>query len=185
MQSSPDKLDKEERRENRKKSRFRSFPNYLGAIIFFSSLSVYLATLNGVWATDHSTAIIEFQYSLWTNHSFFLGKVGSFSPNSVDVFQYNGKYFMANAPGVAFFTLPFAIVAFVLNGHFTVYGNVQLLTEAPIALANSLAIYIIFRIGNFYFKKEVSTFLAFCYAFSTISWPFATYLFQSDVSDSF
>jgi len=92
---------------------------------------------------------------------------------------------MANAPGVAFFTLPFAVIAFVLNGHFTVFGNILLLTEAPIAVANSLAAYLVFKIGNFYFKKDVSVFLAFCYAFSTISWPFATYLFQSDVSALF
>jgi len=92
---------------------------------------------------------------------------------------------MANAPGVAFFTLPFAVIAFTLNGHFTAFGNVLLLTEAPIAFANSLAAYLVFKIGNFYFKKDVSAFLAFCYAFSTISWPFATYLFQSDVSALF
>ncbi|MDA4129207.1 MAG: hypothetical protein OK457_00400 [Thaumarchaeota archaeon] len=167
------------------KSRFGSFARYLGLIIFLSTLAVYLATLNEVWATDHSTAIVEFQYSVWANHSFILGKVGSFDPKSVDVFQYNGNYFMANAPGVAFFTLPFAIIGFLLNGHFTQFGSVLLLTEAPIAFANSLGSYFVYKISNYYFKKEISAFVAFSYAFSTISWPFAGYLFQSDVSSLF
>ena len=151
-----------------------------------STLATYFLTLNGVWATDHSTAILDFQYSLWSSHSFSVGKVGSFTPNSVDLFQYNGSYYMANAPGVAFLTLPGAVLAFILNtGHFTVFGKAMLFTEIPIAIANSFAAYLVFKIGNYYFRKDVSAFLAFCYAFSTISWPFATYLFQSDVSALF
>ncbi len=115
-----------------------------------------------------------------------MGKVGSFASNSVDLFQYNGSYYMANAPGVAFLTLPGAIAAFILNaGHFTVFGKAMLFTEIPVAVGNSMAAYLVFKIGNYYFKKDVSAFLAFCYAFSTISWPFATYLFQSDVSALF
>ncbi len=142
--------------------------------------------LNGVWITDHTTAFVDFQYSLWMNHSFILGKVGSFVPNSVDLFQYNGNYYMANAPGIAFFTLPGAIAAFLLKGGpLNLYGNTLLFTEIPIAIANSFAAYFVFKIGNYYFRKDVSSFLAFCYAFSTISWPFATFLFASDVSALF
>ncbi|MGI0092048.1 MAG: hypothetical protein ACREBS_10090 [Nitrososphaerales archaeon] len=161
------------------------FAAFIGPIIFVSTFAVYFLTLNGVWATDHTSAFVEFDYSIWANHSFALGKVGSFTPASVDVFQYNGNYFMANAPGAAFISLPFAVIAFIVYGHFTVFGDVLILTEIPVALANSLASYFVFRISNLYFKKEISTFLAFCYAFSTISWPFATFLYQSDLSALF
>ena len=168
--------------QRKKRSVIGSLFRHFGLVLFLSSLGVYLLTLNGLWATDHSSAFVEFQYSLYTNHSLVLGKVGIFQPHSVDVFSYNGNYFMANAPGTAFLTLPFAIIAFILVGHFSVFGDVLLLTEFPIALANSFAVYFVYRIGSFYFRKEISVFLAFSYAFSTISWPFATFFFQSDLS---
>ncbi|HYB04382.1 MAG TPA: hypothetical protein VED17_07965 [Nitrososphaerales archaeon] len=183
QQSSLEELRQEDVLEAKAKSRLESVTDHLGLLIVISTLSAYLVNLNGVWTTDHSTAIVEFQYSLWRNHSFILGKVGSFFPNSVDVFQYNGNYYMANAPGIAFFTLPGAIAAFLLKGGpLDLYGNTLLFTEIPIAIANSFAAYFVFKIGNYYFRKDVSSYLAFCYAFSTISWPFATFLFQSDVS---
>jgi hypothetical protein len=176
----------EERQKGSQLTLFRKvslwFSDHFGLVIFLSALGAYIASLNGTWATDHSTAIVEFQYAIYSQHLLILGKVGSFTPHSVDVFQYQGNYFMANAPGVAFFTYPFAAIAFAIYRHFTVFGYVLLLTEIPIALANSLATYLVFKLSRFYFTKEVSSFLAFAYAFSTISWPFATYLFQSDVS---
>jgi hypothetical protein len=186
QQSSLEELRQEDVLEAKAKSRLKWITDHLGLLIVISSLCAYLVNLNGVWTTDHSTAIVEFQYSLWMNHSLILGKVGSFVPNSVDVFQYKGNYYMANAPGIAFFTLPGAIAAFLLKGGpLDLYGNTLLFTEIPIAIANSLAAYFVFKISNYYFRKDVSAFLAFCYVFSTISWPFATFLFQSDVSALF
>ena len=186
QQSSLEQLRQEQELETKSKTRLRWVTDHLGLVVLLSTMAMYFATLNGIWATDHSSAILDFQYSLWSDHSFIVGKVGSFTVNSVDLFQYKGNYFMANAPGVAFLTLPGAIAAFILNaGHFTVFGKALLFTEVPIAIANSFAAYFIFKIGNYYFQKDVSAFLALCYAFSTISWPFATYLFQSDVSALF
>ncbi|MHB8565587.1 MAG: glycosyltransferase family 39 protein [Nitrososphaerales archaeon] len=173
------------RKPGDKRKLFTSFNRHTGLIVFLSSFAVYLLTLNGVWATDHSTAFVEFLYSIFANHSFILGKVGLFQPHSVDVFAYNGNYYMANAPGTAFFALPFAVLAFLLIGHFSVFGDTLLLTELPIALANSIAAYFVYRISIFYFKKDVSAFLAFVYAFSTISWPFSSFFFQSDLSALF
>jgi hypothetical protein len=161
------------------------FARHIGPIIFVSAFAIFLTTLNGVWATDHTTAFVEFDYAVWAYHSFVLGQVGSFQPGSVDVFVYNGNYFMANAPGSAFIALPFASIGFILTGHFTVWGDVLLLTEVPVALANAAAAYLVFKISSLYFKRHTSAFLAFCYAFSTISWPFATYLYQSDFSAMF
>jgi len=178
-----------EQQTTAQRSRFQRitlwFTDHFGLVVFLSSLCAYIVTLNGVWATDHSTAIVEFQYALYSQHSLILGKVGSFSPNSVDVFQYDGHYFMANAPGIAFLTYPFAAIAFSIYGHFTAFGYVLIFTEIPIAVSNAIATYLIFKLSRFYFTKEVSSFLSFAYAFSTISWPFATYLFQSDVSAMF
>ena len=164
---------------------FRSFAPRIGLVIFLSTFIVYLVTLNGVWATDHTTAFVEFDYAVWANHSFILGSIGSFDPHSVDVFVLYGNYYMANAPGAAFISLPFAIIGFILTGQFTPYGSVLLLTEVPVAFANAVAAYMVFKIGNLYFDKRVSSFLAFSYAFSTISWPFATFLYQSDFSALF
>jgi hypothetical protein len=186
QQSSLEELNRDQKQEAKTESRLTWITDYLEVLIVVSTLATYLITLNGVWATDHSTAIVEFQYSLWTSRTFVLGKVGTFIPNSVDIFQYNGGYYMANAPGIAFLTLPGAIAAFLLKGGLlNLYGNTLLLTEIPIAVSNSFAAYFVYKIGNFYFRKEVSSFLAFCYAFSSISWPFSTFLFQSDVSALF
>ena len=48
-----------------------------------------------------------------------------------------------------------------------------------------IAAYLVYTVGRLFFSKKTSVFLAFAYAFSTISWPFATYFFQSDVSAMF
>ncbi|MDG6904160.1 MAG: hypothetical protein JRN20_00070 [Nitrososphaerota archaeon] len=161
------------------------FAGHVVLIILVTTLAISLATINGVWATDHTTAFVEFDYAVWAYHSFVLGQAGNFQPGSVDVFIYHGNYFMANAPGAAFIALPFAILGFVLEGHFTVWGDVLLLTEIPAALANAVAAVMVFKLSSLYFKKHVSAFLALCYAFSTISWPFATYLYQSDFAAMF
>lgn len=167
------------------KRSFRTFASQIGLAIFLSTLVVYLVTLNGVWATDHTTAFVEFDYAVWAHHSFILGSIGNFHPQSVDVFLYYGNYYMANAPGAAFISLPFAIIGFILSGQFTLFGKVLLLTEVPVAFANSIAAYLVFKIGKLYFNNRISSFLAFSYAFSTISWPFATFLYQSDFSALF
>jgi hypothetical protein len=180
---------KQEKQTAAHRSAIRNIPLWLsdhfGLVVFLSSLCVYLLTLNGLWATDHTTSIVDFEYALYSQHSFVLGKVGSYNPASVDVFQYHGSYFMANAPGVAFFAYPFAAIAFAIYGHFTTFGYVLVFTEIPIAIANAVAAYLVFKLSRFYFTKDISAFLSFAYAFSTISWPFATYFFQNDVSAMF
>jgi hypothetical protein len=70
----------------------------------------------------------------------------------------------------------------MLDGKFTLYGNTMLLSELFVALCNSVAAYLVFKLGSMYFTKKISAFVAFAYAFSTISWPLATFFFQSDVS---
>ncbi|MDA4128165.1 MAG: glycosyltransferase family 39 protein [Thaumarchaeota archaeon] len=153
-----------------------------GLLVFLSALVVYTMSLNGVWSTDHATSFMQLDYSLWTNHTVALGRAGNFDPQSVDDFVYNGNYYSAFAPGAAVLALPFVGLGFMLDGHFTLYGNAMLLSEFFVALTNSIATYILYKLASLYFNKKTSTFIAFAYAFSTISWPFATYFFQSDVS---
>ena len=153
-----------------------------GLLIFLSTLLVFVFSLNGVWSADHPTSLMELAYALWANHSVVLGKVGQFHPQSIDDFVYNGNYYSALAPGVPVLALPFVGLGFVLDGRFTLYGNAMLLSEFFAALCNSVAAYLVFKLGSTYFTKKTSAFVAFAYAFSTISWPFATYFFQSDVS---
>jgi hypothetical protein len=153
--------------------------------VFLLTLTIYSLSLNGVWATDHATSFVQLDYAIWKNHSFALGKVGEFQPNSVDDFQFKGEYYSALAPGTAVLALPFAVLGFLLDGHYSVFGNTLILTELFVALTNSICSYFVYKISKFYFAKQTSLFLGFVFAFSTVSWPFATYFFQSDVSAMF
>lgn len=155
-----------------------------GLLIFATTLAVYVFCLNGVWAVDHATSFLELDWSLWTRHSFVLGG-STFKPNSVDDFEYNGNYYSALAPGTPILALPIVAIGFILDGQFTVFGHATVFSEFFVALTNALAASLVYLIGRFFFSKKVSAFLAFVYAFSTISWPFATYFFQSDVSALF
>jgi hypothetical protein len=156
-----------------------------GTIVFLTCLLVYAACLNGVWATDHSTSFVQLDYALVTSHSIALGKVGSFQPNTVDDFVHGGMYYCSLAPGTAFLAAPFAWVGFTLAGGYSVFGIVLEMTELFVSVAGALAAYVMYRIARLYFRLSTSVFLAFVLAFSTISWPFAAYFFQSDVSAMF
>jgi hypothetical protein len=147
---------------------------------------IFLVCLNGIWAADHPTSFIDLDYAIWANHAFSVGRVGEFTPNSVDLFQYKGAYYSASAPGTAILAYPFVALGFYLEGGFTLFGKVLLLSEAFVTLVNALAVYVLYRIAkNFFCSERAAIFVAFAYAFSTISWPFATFLFQSDVSALF
>ncbi len=155
-----------------------------GLLIFVTTLVVYTFCLNGVWAIDHATSFLELDWSLWTRHSFILGG-SNFKPNSVDDFEYNGNYYSALAPGTPILALPIVAIGFVLDGQFTVFGHATVFSEFFVALTNAFASSLVYLVGRFFFSKKISAFLAFVYAFSTISWAFATYFFQSDVSALF
>jgi hypothetical protein len=157
----------------------------IGLLVFLSSLIIYYFTLNSVWASDHPTSFLQLDYAIWANHTLVLGPSNTFLPHSVDDFIYNGYYYSALAPGVPLFAFPFVVLAFFLDGHFTVYGNAMFLSELFVAITNAVASYLVYKIGRMYFGASTSVFLAFAYAFSTISWPFATFFFQSDPSAMF
>jgi 4-amino-4-deoxy-L-arabinose transferase-like glycosyltransferase len=156
-----------------------------GMLIFLSAFIIYSLSLNSVWATDHTTSFLQLDWAILVHHSFVLGSGSSFHPNTVDDFEFNGNYYSALAPGTAILALPFVGVGFLLDGHFTVFGYALILSELFVALINSIAAYLVYAVGRFFFSKKTSAFLAFVYAFATISWPFATYFFQSDVSAMF
>ncbi len=153
-----------------------------GALIFLSTLGVLALSLNGVWAADHPDSLLELAYAFWAYHSVVLGTPGQLDPVSVDVFVRNGVYYSALAPGVAALSLPFTGLGFILDGRFTLFGNALLMSEFFVAFCNSVAAYFVFKLGSMYFTQRTSAFLAFAYAFSTITWPFATMFFESDVS---
>jgi hypothetical protein len=153
-----------------------------GLLIFTSTLLVFACSLNGVWAADHPTSLLQLSYALWADHSVILGKVGQFSPGTVDDFNYSGNYYSALAPGASVLSLPFVGLGFTLDGGFSLFGNAMLLSELFVALCNAIAAYLVFKLASMYFTERTSAFVAFAYAFSTVSWPFATYFFESDVS---
>jgi hypothetical protein len=157
----------------------------LGLLIFLSSLLVYWLSLNGVWAADHTTSFLQLDYAILFHHSFVLGKAGGFVSHTVDDFLFNGNYYSALAPGTSMLSLPFVWIGFTLEGHYTQFGNVMLFSELFVSLCNALAVYFVYRTSLLFFSVKTSVFLSFAYAFSTTSWPFATYFFQSDVSALF
>jgi hypothetical protein len=153
-----------------------------GLLIFLSTLLVFAFSLNAIWAADHPTSLLELAYAFWANHSVVLARAGQVLPQTVDDFLYKGNYYSALAPGVAVLAQPFVGLGFVLDGKFTLFGNAMLLSELFVALCNSVAAYLVYKLASMYFTRRTSAFVAFAYAFSTISWPFATYFFESDVS---
>jgi hypothetical protein len=153
-----------------------------GLLIFLSVLLVFALSLNGVWAADHPTSLMELAWALWAHHSIVLAKVGESLPQTVDVFAYKGNYYSALAPGVSFLALPFVGAGFALSGGFSLYGAPMLASELFVSLCNAIAAYLLFKLGSMYFTRRTAAFISFAYAFSTISWPFAVYFFESDVS---
>ncbi|MDA4121502.1 MAG: hypothetical protein OK404_03740 [Thaumarchaeota archaeon] len=153
-----------------------------GFILFALTFLVYLACLNGIWATDHATSFVQLGYSIWHDHSIVLGKAGTFTPNTVDDFIFRGNYYSALAPGTSILALPFLAIAFTISGGYTVFGWVLLFSEAFVALTGALAAYFTYKIAEMFFRKSTSMLIGFSYSFASISWPLATYFFQSDVS---
>lgn len=153
-----------------------------GLLIFLWALLVYAFSLNGIWSADHPTSLLQLAYALWSSHSVILGKASHFVPGTVDDFVFKGNYYSALAPGVAVLAQPLVGLGFALDGGFNVFGESMLLSELFVALCNAAAAYLVFKLASMYFTERTSAFVAFAYAFSTISWPFATYFFESDVS---
>ncbi|MGD0318575.1 MAG: glycosyltransferase family 39 protein [Nitrososphaerales archaeon] len=153
-----------------------------GSVIFLATLLVFCVTLNAVWATDHTASFLDLDYAIWANHTFALGRVGQFIPNSVDIFQYRGQYYSALAPGLALFAFPFVVPGFIIVGHFSEYGAVMLSSEFFVAMLNALAVLYLYKLSRMYFREATASFIALAYAFSTVSWSLATFFFQSDAS---
>jgi hypothetical protein len=170
-------------------------------LLFILTIVIYTLCLNSFWASDHPTSFLELAWAIWHNHTFALAKVNQSiscpgnGPNpiqygnniycTVDDFSYKGYYYSALAPGTAFLMLPFAAIGFTLDKTLNVYGAALVYSEFFIALTNALAAVLVYKISKFYFRGATSVFIALAYAFSTISWPFATFIFQSDPSSAF
>lgn len=170
-------------------------------LLFILVLVIYTFCLNAIWATDHTTSFLELAWAIWNNHSFALAKVsktimcpgGGYNPIqysrgiycTVDDFSFNGNYYSALAPGTAVLMLPFTAAGFIADKGFDLYAQPLVYSEFFIALINSIATVAVYKISKLYFRTSTSVFLAFAYAFSTISWPFATFIFQSDPSAAF
>jgi hypothetical protein len=154
-----------------------------GLLVFLSTLAVFALSINGKEGSSHPNSLLDLAYALWANHSVVLGRVGHFVPQkSVDIFAYHGNYYSALAPGVAVLALPFEGLGFMLDGRFTLLGDATILSEVFVALCDAAAAYLVFKLASMYFTEKTSAFIAFAYAFSTISWPLATFFFESDVS---
>ncbi|HEV2389863.1 MAG TPA: hypothetical protein VGS04_03975, partial [Nitrososphaerales archaeon] len=130
----------------------------IGLSIFVCALFVYALSLNGVWTADHPTSLLQLAYALWSNHSLVLGKVGYFSPETVDDFVYKGSYYSALAPGVAFLAQPFVGLGFALDGGYDPFGSSMFLSELFVAVCNAVAAYLVFKLASMYFSQKTSAF---------------------------
>ena len=153
-----------------------------GFLLFLFVFVVFEISINTVWATDHPTSFIQLDSALLSSHSVALGHASSVPPGTVDDFRYGGQNYSALAPGTAFLALPFMAVGFALAGGYTAYGPALVWSETFVSLAGALAALLVYKTAGLYFRRSTSLFLGLAFAFSTISWPFATYFFQSDVS---
>ncbi len=156
-----------------------------GLLVFALSFVAFELSVNGVWATDHATSLVQLDYALWHDHSFALTSASRVPPWSVDDFAYAGQNYSAIAPGAAFLALPFTGVGFSIAGGYTAHGPVLILSETFVALTGALAACLVYSLGLLYFRRSTSVFLGLAFAFSTIAWPMATYFFQSDPSALF
>ena len=171
-----------EQRAKGKLERFLKSPSF---ILFVASVIIYTFCLNGLWGTDHPTSFLQFDWAIWTRHSFALGNSTALQRVSVDDFKYNRYYYSALAPGTPILSLPFTIAGFIVDGQFSSLATAMVYSEFFVALINALAIVLVYKICRFYFRESTSIFIALAYGFSTISWPFATFFFQSDPSAAF
>jgi hypothetical protein len=154
--------------------------------VFAPVLAIFTLTLNGIWSTDHTVSFLQLEWAIWKDHAFTLGPASTFSSPSADDFVYKGFYYIAAAPGLSVMSLPFGAIGFMLDGHFTPFGKGLLYSEFFVALTDAIAAYIVFRIARLIFSQQKTAyFLAFCYAFATLTWPYATFLFASDTSAMF
>jgi len=159
---------------------------YYGLAIFILVFGIYLLSLNGVWATDHPSSFIQLDWSIWANHSFSVNDSQSVTNPvySMDDFLLNGNWYIASPPGLSFFSLPFVIIGFLMDGY-SPFGQVLLFSEAFVALAGAITAYLMYKTSRMFFQEKTSIFLALATGFSTLLWPFATYYFQHDVSSMF
>ncbi|MDG6988774.1 MAG: hypothetical protein JRN21_05535 [Nitrososphaerota archaeon] len=156
-----------------------------GLMVFALSFVAFELSINTVWATDHSTSMVQLAYAFWQYHSPALGAAGGTPPGSVDDFRLTGQIYSAVAPGASFFALPFMGMAFALSGGYTAYGYPMVLSETFVALTGALAAFLVYKTAALFFRRSTSVFLGLAFALSTNSWPLATYFFQSDVSAMF
>ncbi len=159
---------------------------HYGLIIFVVVLGVYLLSLNGVWATDHTSSFVQLDWSIWVDHAFNVNdsQTAGNPVYSMDDFPLNSTWYIASAPGLSFFSLPFVIVGFLLDGY-SPFGQVLTFSEAFVALMGALTAYLVYRVARMFFQEKTSIFLAFAVGFSTLLWPFATYYFPHDLSAMF
>ena len=156
-----------------------------GILIFVVVFVVFELSVNGIWATDHGISFTQLDYALWHDHSVGLKSAATVPPWTVDDFIYKGENYSALAPGTPFLALPFLGVAFTIYGGYTSWGPSIPLSETFVALMGAGAACLVYLMGRMFFRRSTSALLALTFAFSTISWPFATYFFQSDVSAFF
>ena len=156
-----------------------------GLFVFAISFAAFELSINTVWATDHSTSLVQLAYAFWHYHSPALGAAAGVPPASVDDFHLLGQTYSAVAPGASFFALPFMGPAFALAGGYTAYGYPLVLSETFVSLTGALAACLVYKTSSLFFRRSTYVFLGLAFALSTNCWPLATFFFQSDVSAMF
>jgi len=153
------------------------------ALSFALPLTVYLLTLNALWASDHPDSLLDLQYSLVVNHSAFFPE--SIASNSIDVSDYMGYYTSALAPGSAILSAPFGALGIALDKRFTLFGYERLFDEAFVALCASTTSLMVYRISRLFWSAHSSFLCSLSFGFGSLAWPYATAFFQHDIAMPF
>lgn len=152
----------------------------LSLLCFLLPLCLYSLSLNASVATNgEDRALLGLQHALLTRGSLELSP----EVDGVDVALFRGHIYSAVAPGLALLSLPFAALGLYLDGRaFTMFGYAALLDEFFLALAASLASYMLYRSCRLYAPPKASALASLAFSFGTSLWPFSTVLFPHAAS---
>jgi hypothetical protein len=131
--------------------------------------------------------ILATQFALWKYHSFSVAALTqSVAPGNipnVDTILYNGRYYVAYAPGIVLLAYPFSVVGFLLDaGRLLTQGNAIVMLELFVALCGALGSFMVYKLCLLYSSRVSSLLASLVLAFGTSAWPFASVVFPHDVT---
>lgn len=138
-------------------------------------LAVYCLTIN---LDGGQGGFVALQSSIVQNHTLAIPL------NGTDIVQHGGQNYLVFAPGLAFISLPFGELGFILdnsNSWFPAFA--YLMDQLLLAIAASLSSLLVYKISLFYTRSRSAALLtALTLVFATSVWPFSVEIFPHTLS---